>query len=280
MTRAIQTILSSGARAADLCSLSIIAIAWALAALVCAAQGYLFAAAQHRSQDWWATLGYTAAIFSVWGLLTPLLLAAADRLLSTGLPRPAQLALGLSGYPLATALHVLLFVILFWPVYGGQAATPLAMAEPVLLANIDTSALAYAALLAVAVVRGHLRKRAETNSAADPLRTESEGLWIRTAGGVQLIRLAEIDWIAAAGDYAEVHTGGRSLLTDRSLTALAEQLPAQDFARIHRSTIVRLDRVRAVQRLGRGDAGILLHNGDTLRLSRRYRKGLAGRLPV
>lgn len=256
------------------------AAAWALVTLISAAQGQWFAAYHGRPQDWWPTLGYTAAVFSVWALLTPAVLSAAGRLHAARLPRPAAAALWLLGYPVTTLLHVIIFVALFWPVYGSKAPTPLAMAEPVLLANLDKAAFAYAALVAVAYLHRRLRERAKTDGPADAPRSREDGLWIRVAGGSQLVRFDEIDWIAAAGDYAEVHAGGRSLLTDRSLAALARQLPAAEFARIHRGTIVRIDRVRAMRRLGRGDATILLGSGQALRLSRRYRANIAARLPV
>nr|WP_241201172.1 LytTR family DNA-binding domain-containing protein [Lysobacter enzymogenes] len=124
------------------------------------------------------------------------------------------------------------------------------------------------------LIRRRLRQRPVAAEPA-PERRESEGLWIRVGAGSRLVRFQEIDWIAAAGDYAEVHAGGRSLLMDRSLAALTGELPA-DFARIHRGAIVRLDRIREIRNLGRGDANVVLQGGHTLRLSRRYRDNLAG----
>lgn len=263
-----------------LLSIGVGAMVWIFVALASAAQGQLFAAYQGRPQEWWPTLGYSAAVFSVWALLTPAVLMAADRIHTARLPRVNAMILGIAGYPITAAVHVTLFVVLFWPVYGARAPTPLAMMEPVLLANLDKSAFAYVALIAVARLRRHFRERAQDAAPAEPARPHDNGLWIRIAGGSHLVRFDEIDWIAAAGDYAEVHAAGRSLLTDRSLAALADQLPASDFARIHRGAIVRLDRVREVRRLGRGDASIFLDNGRALRLSRRYRDNLAAHLPV
>jgi two-component system LytT family response regulator len=262
-----------------LLSVGVGAAVWVFVTLASAAQGQFFAAYHGRPQLWWPTLGYTAAVFSVWALLAPVILRAAHRIYAARLPRVTATALWILGYPIATALHVAIFVALFWPVYGSSAATPLAMVKPVLLANLDKSAFAYVALIAVTHLRHRLRERAKAERPADPAPADDEGLWIRIAGGSHLVRFEEIDWIAAAGDYAEVHAAGRSLLTDRSLTALAEQLPQKDFARIHRGAIVRLDRVREVRRLGRGDASIFLDTGRALRLSRRYRENLATRLP-
>lgn len=256
------------------------AAGWGLVTLISAIQGQLFAAYHGRPQDWWATLGYTAAIVSVWALLTPAVMKMADKIWAARLHRAAAAGLWVLGYPAVTALHVSIFVVLFWPIYGSGAPTPLAMIEPVLLANLDKSVFAYAALIAAAHLRRHLREDAAVEGPANAARADAQGLWIRVAGGSHLVRFEEIDWIAAAGDYAEVHAGGRSLLTDRSLAALAELLPETEFARIHRGAIVRLDRVREVRRLGHGDANLLLHGGQALRLSRRYRAKLIDHLPL
>ena len=253
--------------------------AWALVTLMSAVQGQVIAAYLGRPQSWWPTLGYTAAIFSVWALLTPGVLKMADKICSMRSPRAAG-ALWVLGYPATTALHVLLFVVLFWPVYGSETSTPFTMVKPVLLENLDKSAFAYLALIAAAHLRRRFRERAKVENAADAARTEDEGLWIRVAGGSHLVRFQEIDWITAAGDYAEIHAGDRSLLTDSSLTALIRQLPEKEFARIHRGTIVRIDRVREVRGLGRGDANLFLHTGQALRLSRRYRDKLVVHLPL
>ena len=253
---------------------------WCLVTLASAAQGQLFAAYQGRQQDWWATLGYTAAIFSVWALLTPAVLKGADRVHAARPPRVIAAAIWALGYPLTTALHILLFVTLFWPVYGASVSTPFAMAKLVLLANLDKSIFAYGALMAFDFLRRRLRERAAVRDSAGALRRDDDGLWIRNAGGTHLVRFHEIDWIAAAGDYAEVHAGNRRLLTDSSMAALVGQLPVNEFARIHRGAIVRLDRVQEIRRLGRGDASIFLSTGQALRLSRRYRANLAVHVPL
>lgn len=250
---------------------------WALVTLLSAAQGMLFAAFSGRPQGWWDTLGYTAAIFAVWAVLAPAVLMAADGVFSARLPRWRALVIAGFGYLLMTFLHVLLFVVLFWPVYGSGVSNPAAMILPVLLANLDKSVIAYIALMTAALFRRRLRETASTPVPAVE-KPASAGLWIRIGGSARLVRFEDIDWIAAAGDYAEVHTGGRGLFMDRSLTALAEELPA-DFTRIHRGAIVRLDRISELRSIGRGDAHVLLRSGQTLRLSRRYRKNLATFLP-
>ncbi len=266
--------------AAQLRAVLIGAAIWLVVSLASAAQGYVFALYHDRVQHWWPTFGYTAAIFAVWGLLAPVMLKLMDRIAASWAGRVPMLALWVVGYPLATALHIALFVLLFWPVYGTAAATPFAMARSVLLANIDTSLFAYLALGVTAAVRKHRRAAATAAPSARPPETQADDLfWVRRAGGLESVPLGQIDWIAAAGDYAELHVDGRTLLADDSLTALSRRLPTEQFARIHRGAIVRIDRVREVRRLGRGDAALILVDGRTLRLSRRYRANVTAHLP-
>ncbi len=256
---------------------------WLCVALISTVQGQVFAAYAGRGQAWWPTFHYTVAIFSVWALLTPAVLHAARRVEKRRLGRAAALSLWLAGYPLTVMAHLILFVLLFWPIYGGQSPSILAMAKAVFLANLDKSAFAYIALIALARLRRHWTPPGE--GPAPPLLVTTapageDGLWVRVAGGQQRVPFQDIDWIAAAGDYAEIHAGERTLLTDRSLASLTDELPVSAFVRVHRGAIVRLDRVREVRSLGRGDASLILHNGETLRLSRRYREGFKALLPV
>lgn len=96
----------------------------------------------------------------------------------------------------------------------------------------------------------------------------------RTHGSVRLIRLDEVDWIAAAGDYAEVHAQGRAYLIDESMASLEARLPKAEFARVHRSAIVRLDRVVEIRPGSHGDGTIVLRSGAELRFSRRFRQAI------
>ncbi len=244
---------------------------WALAAMVSAAQAYVFAGFSGRSQDWWPSLAYTLAIFSIWALISPVLLASLSGAFRIG-RMGARIAVVILGAPIAVAAHVAIFTVAFHPIYG-QGRSILGMIAPVMASNLDTAALAYSVLVAAAWLR--LRRTKES-----PALAAAEGIWIRDGATASFLNYGEIDWIAAAGDYAEIHAGGRSRLTDQSLTALVEALPPDQFARVHRSAIVRLDRVRRVQGIGRGDAELELRDGRRLRLSRRFRGALSGRLPV
>jgi len=105
-------------------------------------------------------------------------------------------------------------------------------------------------------------------------------LTVKSAGQVAFVSLSEIDWIEAADYYAALHVGEKTHLLRRSMAELEQDLDPATFCRIHRSTIVNLERVRGLKLSEDGDYQVLLENGTELRMSRRYRKQLQSRLGV
>jgi two-component system LytT family response regulator len=101
-----------------------------------------------------------------------------------------------------------------------------------------------------------------------------ERLVVKSAGRVTFLRVDEIDWIEAAGNYVRLHAGRDAHLLHEGLAALATRLDPSRFARIHRSTLVNLDRVREVQPWFHGDAIAILRDGTRLQVSRTYRAEL------
>jgi len=112
------------------------------------------------------------------------------------------------------------------------------------------------------------------------LPRKRERLAIKSAGQVTFLRISELDWIEAADYYACLHVGSRTHLLRRSMSELEQDLDPTVFCRIHRSTIVNLNRVRTQMLNEDGEHDVLLDNGTKLRLSRRYRKQLQARLGI
>jgi two-component system LytT family response regulator len=96
-------------------------------------------------------------------------------------------------------------------------------------------------------------------------------LTIKAAGQILFLQFADIDWIEAADYYACLHIGAKTHLLRRSLSELEQDLDPNMFFRIHRSVIVNLARVSAIQSSRDGEYEALLLNGTTLPISRRYR---------
>ena len=87
-----------------------------------------------------------------------------------------------------------------------------------------------------------------------------------------------VDWVEAADYYVCLHVGPKSHLLRRSMAELERGLDPHLFCRIHRSTIVNLRRVRALQIDSTGEYEVMLEGGQKLRLSRRFRKDLQSRM--
>lgn len=261
--------------------LASIGLAWTAVALVFSAQGYIASAYRGSPQPWWPSLGYSLAIFSIWALLTPVIVQTVRKVEAKIAPRLGRGLAYAAGLPVVSALHVVLFALLYWPIYndGGRIPTRWAMTALMFLKNFDTNTLFYVLVVGATVVilAKHRREALSEVEPGNPSQLDAKDqvpLQVRARGRLRLVPLSQIDWIQAAGDYAEVHAGSQAHLLDESLTSLAQRLPTSDFARIHRQSLIRLDRVKEVRSLGRGDAAVILSTGTELRLSRRYRANL------
>jgi len=88
------------------------------------------------------------------------------------------------------------------------------------------------------------------------------------------VAASEVDWIEGYGNYARLHVGKATHLVRTTLSALEQELDPARFARVHRSAIVALDRVRELQSLGGGEYRVLLSDGTRVPMSQRYRHRL------
>lgn len=101
-----------------------------------------------------------------------------------------------------------------------------------------------------------------------------ERLAVRSGNRIVFVRVPDIDWIEAAGNYARLHAGKNEYLLRETMTGLEAQLDPRQFMRIHRSTIVRVDRIKELEPLYQGDYVVILEDGTRLTSSRSYRDNL------
>lgn len=104
-------------------------------------------------------------------------------------------------------------------------------------------------------------------------------LLVRQGGRAFFVSPEEVDWIEASGNYVRLHVGKDSHLLPGTLRDLEQKLDPGQFVRIHRSTIVNLDRVRHVEPYGGSDYQVVLLDGTKLRVSRGCRDRLLRDLP-
>ena len=107
-----------------------------------------------------------------------------------------------------------------------------------------------------------------------------ERVIIKNRGRISFVRTENVDYIQAAGNYAELHVGNECHLLRRTMQALEAELDPRKFARIHRSIIVNLSRVKELQSSFGGDYVVVMTSGGRLTLSRSYRARLNGLLGV
>ena len=101
---------------------------------------------------------------------------------------------------------------------------------------------------------------------------------IKVSGRVTLLKVDEIDFIEADGNYAKLHVGRKAHLLREKMHDLEARLDPAKFVRIHRSVIVNLDRIKEMHPHFNGDYIVILEDGRKLRLSRTRRENLEARL--
>jgi two-component system LytT family response regulator len=97
---------------------------------------------------------------------------------------------------------------------------------------------------------------------------------VKSRERVRMIPVEEIDWFESAGNYVRLHVGGERFLLRQTMQGLEEKLDPTQFIRIHRTTIVNLQRIRDTRPASHGDHVVVLHDGTQLQMSRAYRERL------
>jgi two-component system, LytTR family, response regulator len=103
-------------------------------------------------------------------------------------------------------------------------------------------------------------------------------LMVKSDGRIRVIRTADIDWCEASGNYVGLHVGAQCHFVRDTMAHLESKLDPSQFIRIHRSTIVNVDRVQEMQPSFSGDYVVILRGGTRLTLSRGYRDVMQARL--
>ncbi len=105
-----------------------------------------------------------------------------------------------------------------------------------------------------------------------------ERIVIKADGEIVCLKPNEIDWAESAGNYVCLHVGGATHILRETITALESRLGPRQFMRVHRSTLVNVDRIKTLKPSLYGDYSILLRDGTKLTLSRGFRESVLKRL--
>ena len=111
-----------------------------------------------------------------------------------------------------------------------------------------------------------------------PARRYGDRLLLKHNGSVVVVLAADIDWIEAADNYVKVHARNGRYMVRESIKSMESKLNPSEFARVHRSAIVNLARVRAMEPVAAGEYTLTLTTGQRVTLSRGYRDSFRERL--
>jgi len=125
--------------------------------------------------------------------------------------------------------------------------------------------------------RGDVEERVRRLLAQLPDRPSAvQQILVRGRDRAFFVAVRDIDRITAAGNYVEVHVGAKVHLIREALSSFIAPLDATEFLRVHRSHVVRLGFIAELRPMFHGDYELVLRDGQTLPLSRRYKALLPG----
>lgn len=119
------------------------------------------------------------------------------------------------------------------------------------------------------------RLAADLNRATDhPVHLAPDRIPVKSGGRVVVIRIADVDWVKAEQNYVSLYVGEKAWLVKETISAIEDRFAAAGFVRIHRSTLVNVDRVKELRPLDKGEYRVILRTGMELKLSRNFRTAL------
>ena len=127
--------------------------------------------------------------------------------------------------------------------------------------------------LALARAKEQVAQAARTETPTPPDR-----LAVKSGRQVLFVKLADIDWVESADYCVDLHVGAKTIALRRSMAAIESEFDAAGFCRVHRTAIVNLARVQALEAGVDGEMEVALAGGARVPLSRRYRAQLHARL--
>jgi two-component system LytT family response regulator len=101
---------------------------------------------------------------------------------------------------------------------------------------------------------------------------------VKSDGRIRFVPVTDLEWVEAADNYVRLHARGERHLLRETIRSLEGRLDPARFARVHRSAIVNLSRIRELQPTFNGEYVVLLDTGTRLTLSRSYRDAVRARL--
>lgn len=231
---------------------------------------------QARGLSWTAAVRGPVVAGLIWVPLT-LGAIAAGRWWPILPVRPGGMMLHLSLAAATSFVLNLAFNVVFFAL-GWAEDTPMALLSNALTAGVQLLHLNAGAYLAIVVISALVPRQLLATAMPPTSSAPTTTFAVRTGQETTVVPVNEVDWIEGAGDYARLHVGDRQYLLGERLKVLETRLDPDTFARVHRSAIVNLSRVRRLRHRSHGDYDVVLADGAEVRVSRTYRSALTNLL--
>lgn len=245
----------------------VIAGVWLVVLAVSVMQCQLHALSRGASASLLATVGWTVKEWAFWIVLTPLALPFLQHhsLIAREHLEANLRTLAVMGAALCCGAIV---VSAGFDAWVGRDALGSA------IRHAPRAVLVYA----VAVLLWNLYALHDSSGAPTSEGTTDDGLWFTDGPARLRLKFCEIDRLTASGNYVEVSSTDGCHLVRATLTSVEASLPDTRFARVHRSHVVNLEKIRRLERRGESSFVAVLADGTDVPVSRRYRVALAARL--
>ncbi len=106
----------------------------------------------------------------------------------------------------------------------------------------------------------------------EPARGPLSRILVKSSGRYFFLKTTDIDWIESAGNYVRIHSGGNNYLIRETMINMEKKLDSDTFFRIHRSTIINVNKVKELEQWFHGDYQVIMYNEEKLTMSRNYKE--------
>jgi hypothetical protein len=146
--------------------------------------------------------------------------------------------------------------------------------------DLITFVIIIAAIQSYRFISSRIRGEANlvSNGEDDAHAVKIDRILVKKLGKEFIVKVDDVEWLEACGNYVNLHAGGRIYPTRNTLGSLLDEISDKGFCRTHRSFAVNLDAVDSIETHGSGSSEITLKNGELIKLSRRYHDELKQRL--
>lgn len=106
----------------------------------------------------------------------------------------------------------------------------------------------------------------------EPAQGALSRILVKSSGRYFFLKTTDIDWIESAGNYVRIHSGGNNYLIRETMINMEKKLDSDTFFRIHRSTIINVNKVKELEQWFHGDYQVIMYNEEKLTMSRNYKE--------